>query len=139
MPSWRIDEMTVADYDEVMSLWNSCAGVRATETREELTRILARNPALSCVVRDNGKIIAAVLCCHDGRRGYLYHLGVAEGHRRQGIAQAMVDRSLTLLQELQIARCTLFVVTDNESGIAFWKHTGWRERIDLRAMAKDLT
>ena len=138
MPSWRIDEMTVADYAEVMALWNSCAGVRATESREELARILDRNPGLCCKVCDNDKIVGAVLCCQDGRRGYIYHLGVAESHRRQGIAAAVVDRCLARLTQLGITRCTLFVVTDNESGIAFWKHTGWRERVDLRAMAKDL-
>ena len=138
MTTWRIDEMTLADYAEVMALWNSCTGVRATETREELARILQRNPDLSCVVRDSGKIVGAVLCCHDGRRGYLYHLAVAESHRRQGIAKALVDRCLALLTQLGITRCTLFVVADNEAGISFWKHTGWRERVDLRMMAKDL-
>ena len=47
----------------------------------------------------------------------------------------MVDRCLTLLTELGIARCTLFVVADNEDGAAYWKHTGWRERVDLKAVS----
>jgi len=50
----------------------------------------------------------------------------------------MVDRCLALLTQLGITRCTLFVVADNEEGAAYWKHTGWRERLDLKAMAKDL-
>ena len=138
MASWQIHELTEADYEPVMSLWNSTPGVRATESADEFARILARNPGLSCVARDAQKIVAAILCCHDGRRGYLYHLAVAQSHRRQGIARAMVDRCLALLTELGIARCTLFVVADNEDGAAYWKHTGWRERVDLKAMAKDL-
>ena len=138
MSSWKIHELIEADYQPVMALWNSTPGVRATELPEEFARILARNPGLSCIVRDGDKLVAALLCCHDGRRGYLYHLAVAESHRRQGIALAMVDRCLTLLTELGIARCTLFVVVDNAEGIAFWNHTGWRERVDLQLMAKDL-
>ena len=138
MSSWQIQELTVADYEPVMALWNSSPGVRATESPEEFSRILARNPGLSCVARDGETLVAAILCCHDGRRGYLYHLAVAESHRRQGIARAMVDRCLTLLTQFGIARCTLFVVADNDDGTAFWKQIGWRERVDLRAMAKDL-
>ena len=138
MSIWQIHELTVADYRPVMALWNSTPGVRATESLEEFGRILSRNPGLSCVARDGDQLVAALFCCHDGRRGYLYHLAVAESHRRQGIARAMVDRCLTMLTQLGIARCTLFVVADNEEGAAYWKHTGWRERVDLRAMAKDL-
>ena len=138
MPSWQIHDLAEADYEPVMVLWNSTSGVRATESAEEFARILARNPGLSCVAREGEKIVAAILCCHDGRRGYLYHLAVAQSHRRQGIARAMVDRCLALLTQLGITRCTLFVVADNEEGAAYWKHTGWRERVDLKAMAKDL-
>lgn len=138
MPIWQMQELRQEDFEPVMALWNSTPGVRATETPEEFARILARNPCLSCVARLNDEIVAAILCCHDGRRGYLYHLAVAESHRRQGIARAMVDRCLELLTELGINRCTLFVVADNEDGITFWKRTGWRERVDLKAMAKDL-
>jgi ribosomal protein S18 acetylase RimI-like enzyme len=138
MHSWQIHELTEAHYQPVMALWNSTPGVRATESAEEFARILARNPGLSCVARDGEQLVAAILCCHDGRRGYLYHLAVAESHRRQGIARALVDRCLARLKGLGIARCTLFVVADNEDGAAYWKHTGWRERVDLKAMAKDL-
>jgi ribosomal protein S18 acetylase RimI-like enzyme len=136
--AWQIQDLTVADYEPVMALWNCTPGVRATESAEEFSRILARNPGLSCVARDGDQLVAAILCCHDGRRGYLYHLAVAPSHRRQGIARAMVDCCLARLKELGIARCTLFVVADNEEGAAYWTHTGWRERVDLKAMAKDL-
>ncbi|MBC7852932.1 MAG: GNAT family N-acetyltransferase [Pirellulaceae bacterium] len=119
MSSWKIQELIEADYQPVMALWNSTPGVRATESPEEFSRILARNPGLSCVARDGDQLVAAILCCHDGRRGYLYHLAVAESHRRQGIARAMVDRCLGLLTELSVARCTLFVVADNENGTAY--------------------
>lgn len=138
MSSWLLRELVPADYQPVMDLWNDTPGVRATESPEEFARILTRNPGLSCVARDGDEIVAAILCCHDGRRGYLYHLAVAESHRRQGIARSMVDRCLALLTQLGITRCTLFVVADNEDGTAFWKHTGWRERVDLKTMAKDL-
>src|SRR6266403_2209830 len=81
----QLAPMCVDDYDEVLALWNACEGVRANETSEELARILVRNPGLSSVIRRGKELAAAVLCCHDGRRGYLYHLGVAAAFRKLGL------------------------------------------------------
>jgi ribosomal protein S18 acetylase RimI-like enzyme len=142
-PALSIREMTLADYAAVQALWNAAPGVRANETRDELDRILCRNPGLSCVAvatsAERGEELAgAVLCCHDGRRGYLYHLAVAEPFRRQQVGRQLVERCLTRLTEEGIRRCTIFLVADNAGGERFWRQTGWRERTDLKAFAKDL-
>jgi ribosomal protein S18 acetylase RimI-like enzyme len=139
--------MTTGDYAAVIDLWNACEGVRANETPEELARILDRNPGLCLVARetvarsDSGnsqRLAAAILCCHDGRRGYLYHLGVHPDFRRRGLATALVDRCLAELSRLGIRRCTIFLIRGNAEGEAFWRNHGWRERVDLVAFAKDL-
>ncbi|MCI0357393.1 MAG: GNAT family N-acetyltransferase [Planctomycetaceae bacterium] len=146
--SVQLAAMTLADYQPVMDLWSACEGVRASESREELARILDRNPGLCLVARAGGSggnaalagpsLAGAILCCHDGRRGYLYHLGVAPGFRRQGIATQLVDRCLAELARLGIRRCTIFLIRGNADGEAFWRQHGWRERTDLVAFAKDL-
>jgi N-acetylglutamate synthase len=130
--------MTSSDYQSVIELWNACEGVRANETPEELARILDRNPGLCLVARVGKALAGAILCCHDGRRGYLYHLGVRPNFRRQGIATLLVDRCLTELARLGIRRCTIFLIRGNTDGEAFWRQHGWRERTDLVAFAKDL-
>ena len=130
--------MTGADHAAVLSLWSTCEGVRASETPEELARILERNPGLCLVARASGELAGAILCCHDGRRGYLYHLGVSPRFRRRGIATALVDRCLGQLEAAGIRRCTIFLIAGNAGGEAFWRNHGWRERTDLVAFAKDL-
>jgi len=137
-PGFVLRAMTTDDYDAVLSLWNSCEGVRANETPEEFVRILERNPALSSVICRGDELAAAVLCCHDGRRGYLYHLGVAARFRKLGLGRILVEHSLAQLKALGIRRCTIFLIADNKPGEAFWTRTGWRERIDLKAFARDL-
>lgn len=138
----RIDfvlrELTAADYDTALALWNSAPGVRANEPRDEFERILARNSGLSTAAWIGAELAGAVLCCHDGRRGYLYHLAVAEKFRRQGIARAIVDHCLSLLKAAGIQRCTIFLVADNDAGKTFWLNHGWFERTDLVAFARDL-
>src|SRR5437868_781669 len=95
-------DLRLADYQPAMTLWNSAAGVRTSESPEEFERILARNPGLSCAAEVDSQLVGAVLACHDGRRGYLYHLAVAASHRSQGIARAIVERCLQRLQAIGI-------------------------------------
>ena len=111
--------MTAGDYGEVLALWNACEGVRASETPEELARILERNPGLSSVVRRGQELAAAVLCCHDGRRGYLYHLGVAAEFRKLGLGRLLIEHSLSKLKEAGISRCSIFLIVDNEGARCF--------------------
>jgi ribosomal protein S18 acetylase RimI-like enzyme len=133
-----LEPMQAADHAAVLALWNSCKGVWASETPEEFARILARNPGLCPIARVGGELAGAVLCGHDGRRGYLYHLGVLPEFRRLGIATALVDHCLRELARLGLTRCTIFLIRGNDAGEAFWRKSGWRERTDLVAFARDL-
>jgi ribosomal protein S18 acetylase RimI-like enzyme len=137
-PEMTLEPLRPDDYDASLELWNACEGVRANETREEFARILTRNPGLSSVIRRQDQLAAAVLCCHDGRRGYLYHLGVAAEFRQLGLGRALVEHCLAQLRAEGIRRCSIFLITSNESGEAFWKRIGWRERTDLKVLARDL-
>ncbi|OKH39261.1 hypothetical protein NIES2101_35510 [Calothrix sp. HK-06] len=65
---------------------------------------------MSYVTCHNGKIVGAVLCGHDGRRGYLYHLAVLPDYRRQGISTKLVQSCLSQLQQQIIGKWHLFIV-----------------------------
>jgi ribosomal protein S18 acetylase RimI-like enzyme len=136
----RFDPMTKDDYDQVLAVWLAAEGLSHIESRADFERFIGRNPGLSVVARetDEDQIIGAVWCGHDGRRGYLYHVAVAEGFRRQGIGTGMVEQCLVNLENLGIKRCTLFIFVTNDDARRFWKAIGWRERLDLHLMAKDI-
>lgn len=138
----QIDEMTAADYDDVTELWRNTEGIGLdadTDTRERIAAYLARNPGLSYVARSGGQVVGAVLCGHDGRRGYLHHLAVAAMDRHQGIGRALVAACLAKLGQLGIRKCNIFLFSDNEAGKGFWKAVGWLERTDLRILQKPTT
>jgi ribosomal protein S18 acetylase RimI-like enzyme len=134
----KIDEMVLADYEEVVALWADTEGIGLddADTKEVMAAYLARNPGLSFVARRDGRIVGAVLCGHEGRRGYLHHLAVARSCRGQGIGQALVEACLTKLGSLGIAKCNIFVLADNDLGEAFWKKHGWRELGGLKVMQR---
>ena len=69
---YKIRPMTLDDYDEVYALWMQIHGfgIRSIDdSREGVERFLKRNPTTSMVAVAEGKIVGAILCGHDGRRG----------------------------------------------------------------------
>lgn len=136
--SHRIETMSLHDFDEVIELWRNTEGVGLNESdsREGIAHYLTRNRGMSFVVRDGKTIIGAVLCGHDGRRGYLHHLAVAKPHRKRGIGKALVTACLHQLEREGISRCNIFLLADNAAGEAFWKRNGWSARADLAVMQR---
>ena len=116
--NFDIREMVIDDYDEAFALWLQSDGIRLAaddcESRRGIERFLERNPGMSFVARDGGRLIGAVLCGHDGRRASLNHLTIAEEYRRRGVASALVQRCLTAVKNIGINKCNLFVVVDNK-------------------------
>jgi N-acetylglutamate synthase len=133
-----VEPMTPADFGQVLSLWAITEGVGLNEsdTEPHLTGYIARNPGMSFVARVNGGIVGAVLCGHDGRRGYLHHLAVAKEHRNQGIGKRLVNACLAQLESLGIPKCNIFLYANNADGEAFWRHNGWMNRTDLCVLQK---
>ncbi len=133
--------LTLADYGAVLRLWRETEGIGLNESdrRENVALFLARNPGLSRVAVVGTKMVGAVLCGHDGRRGYLHHLAVDKTHRKLGLGRKLVEACLADLAQQGIPKCNIFLFADNAAGEAFWKHNGWAKRADLQVMQKSLT
>jgi putative acetyltransferase len=126
----------IEDFDAVIALWRRTEGVGLNEsdTRRANTAYLRRNPKLSFVAEKDGRIIGAVLCGHDGRRGYLHHLAVSKRHRCRGIGRRLVNACLAKLRQAGIPKCNIFIFASNAEGMKFWTRTGWSLRTELRLM-----
>jgi putative acetyltransferase len=133
--------LTIADYEAVLRLWQDTEGIGLNESdsRENIAFFLARNPGLSRVAVCGAEIVGAVLCGHDGRRGYLHHLAVAKTHRKSGLGRKLVEDCLADLARQGIPKCNIFLFAANAAGEAFWKHNGWAKRADLQVMQINLT
>jgi ribosomal protein S18 acetylase RimI-like enzyme len=135
-----ISPLCIDDYDEVLRLWSATEGIqlRTADSQAGIALYLERNPGSSFVARVGGELVGAVLCGHDGRRGYLHHLAVAPAHRRRGIATALLSCALNALEQDGIAKCLAFVLADNHDGLAFWARAGWARREDLAVVSVTL-
>jgi ribosomal protein S18 acetylase RimI-like enzyme len=118
----------IEDQDAVMALWSSSDAIVLSDTdeREPMERFLNRNPELSLVASCGGELAGAVLCSQDGRRGYIHHLVTGKQFRRRGIGSALVQESLSRLRRAGIRKCNIFILPENQEGIAFWRKNGFR-------------
>ena len=126
--------MTADDFEQVHDLWMRIKGfaIRSIDdSKDGIERFLKRNPTTSMVAVEQDKVVGAILCGHDGRRGCFYHVCVDPAYRRRGIGTQMVKACLAALREEQINNVTLIAFKQNEIGNSFWRHVGWAQREDL--------
>ena len=129
-----IRTMVLDDYPGVYDLWIEIKGfaIRSIDDSiEGVERFLNRNQTTSIVALDGEKIIGAILCGHDGRRGCFYHVCVKEEYRKQGIGKNMVVAAMEALKKEKINKVSLIAFTENDIGNSFWKGIGWEQRLDL--------
>ncbi len=130
----KIRAMKISDYEMVHALWMRISGfaIRSMDdSKEGVLRFLERNPEISVVAIKDEKVVGAILCGHDGRRGCFYHVCVDPDYRRQGIGKTMVIHCMEALAREKISKVSLIAFTQNDIGNTFWKTIGWTKREDL--------
>lgn len=137
----EIRTMSIGDYEKVYKLWTNTAGIgmrSIDDSKAGIGKFLERNPATSFVASVDGNIVGAILCGHDGRRGYIYHTAVDINYRKQGIGRKLVETVYKALNAEGITKAGLVVFKNNDIGNSFWKSIGWEERADLNYYSKSL-
>jgi len=133
-------EFRLEDYEAALELWNRAEGLDVAEgdDRETIRRFLKRNPGLSRIANDGPKIVGAVLCGHDGRRGYVYHLAVDPKYHGRGLGGRLIDECLSGLKQAGLERANILVAKDNPSGLEFWRRSGWEDLDGAAPMGRDV-
>ena len=72
---------------------------------DSLIAYLSRNPGLSQVALCDGRIVASLLCGHDGWRGYVRHLAIDRAYPSLG--RAILDRFIRALAVQGINECSV--------------------------------
>jgi ribosomal protein S18 acetylase RimI-like enzyme len=132
-----IREYRTVDGDALRALWRACGFRSLGDDDLGLARLARRNPGLVLVAAEAGRVIGSALGGWDGRRATIYHVAVAESHRRRGIATRLVDRVESGLRDLGSPEVRVNVTEDNDAARAFWKARGYQLR-PIRQLARAL-
>lgn len=137
----HVRPFVMPDCGAVRELWASAGQglhLRPSDEPEELAKKLGRDPDLFLVAESNGKVVGVVIGAWDGRRGWIHHLAVAQGHRRQGVATRLMGEVEERLRAKGCLKANLLVFRDNAAARAFYQQLGYSEMEAVLPMGKEL-
>ena len=140
---YEIRQVTIDDYEAILTLWNSTEQSRRAlnpvdDSREGIDRYLKRNPNTCFAAVRDGRIIGVILTGHDGRRGMIHHMCVHPDYRRMGIAAHLVTEAEEALKKEGIQKVFGLVFIDNKAANGFWEKQGYSLRTNLNYRNKSL-
>ena len=136
MIKMKIEKFKIESYDEVVGLWRK-AGIEivSSDTIDEVTRVLNRNPDLFLIGRVQEKIIAVVMGAFDGRRGYVHHLAVDPDYQKMGFGKSIMEALIEQFRTKNIQKVHLFIEKSKKSVVKFYSNLGWDVREELIMMS----
>jgi ribosomal protein S18 acetylase RimI-like enzyme len=132
----EIEVFSMDYYDEIMDLWKSTGiSIGSSDDKAEVERMLARNPDLFLIGKEDDKVIGVVEGAFDGRRGYVHHLAIDPVYQKKGYGKKLMNNLMERFREKKIHKIHLFVEKSNKNAINFYKHLGWELRKYLAIMS----
>lgn len=135
----EIRELTIADYDKLIELWDK-AGLpyrpNGRDQREHITREIEGPCSIFLVAEENGHIVGSVFGTHDGRKGWINRLAVHPDYRRCGIATRLVHEVEKRLEEMGIKIVTCLIEDWNTASQEFFSALGYYRHTDIHYYSK---
>jgi ribosomal-protein-alanine N-acetyltransferase len=90
-------------------------------------------PAADCLVAEDGKTIAGfILAETNPPLAHIITLDIAPKYRRSGLGSKLLTEMEKHFRYKEVQSVLLETAVDNESGIAFWQHHGYRTEAVLK-------
>ena len=138
--STEIRRMEVSDIPASIELWKNMKGlaIRGSDNIRDLSDHVNMNRRHNFVAISGDQLIGTVLGGFDGRRGYIYHLAVHEGFRKQNIGKELMERCFQSFKEINVLKCHMMVLKDNLEAQEFYARIGCELRNELLVFSKTL-
>ncbi|MHC1562103.1 GNAT family acetyltransferase [Actinomycetospora sp. C-140] len=112
-------------HNEAIALWHAAGLTRPWNDPEaDLRRALGGPSSTVLAALRDDTLAGTVMVGHDGHRGWLYYLAVADAHRRRGVGRALVGAAETWLRD-RVPKVQLMVRGDNGAAVAFYERLGY--------------
>ena len=119
----NIKQALIEDLDEIMKIENACFDADAF-SRHQITYLITRSKGIFLIARHNGEIAGYLSFIISGRHntGRIYSVAVSPGHRGEGIASLLMDKTIEHALKSHLRAIFLEVRTDNQAAIQLYKN-----------------
>jgi ribosomal protein S18 acetylase RimI-like enzyme len=133
-----IQELSVEFRDSVIALWEEAGLTRPWNSPEDdFDRASQGDSSVVLGALDNGLLVATAMVGHDGHRGWVYYLAVAESRRRTGLGNQMMSAAEEWVRRNGIVKIQLMVRENNVNARDFYLHAGY-EKSDVSVYGRRL-
>ncbi len=127
------------DAAAVVALWHDCGLTRPwNDPHADFARALTAESATILLAQVEERIVGSIMVGHDGHRGWVYYLAVAQERRGHGIGRALMTAAEAWLVARDVPKIQLMVRTGNVAALAFYERLGL-ERQDVAVFGRFLT
>jgi GNAT superfamily N-acetyltransferase len=133
-----IGTLTEAEVPAAVALWHAAGLTRPwNDPAADARRALAGAASTIFAARRAATLVGTAMTGHDGHRGWVYYLAVAESERRQGLGARLMAAAEQWCAAAGMPRLNLMVRAGNDRVIGFYHHRGYRTS-DVVVLQKDL-
>lgn len=139
MDDLRIRPAVAADLGEVLAFWTLAAeGTSISDDRDGVARLITRDPESLLLAERDGALAGTVIAGFDGWRCHLYRLAVHPGHRRRGVATALLAAAEERFTALGGRRGDAMVLDENALAHHAWSAAGYARQAQWSRWVKPL-
>jgi ribosomal protein S18 acetylase RimI-like enzyme len=109
--------------DAIQALWEDCGLGRAAP--DEWDTLMSGETTAVLIAEDGGQVAGTAIASFDGWRAYIYHVAVAETHRRQGLAHRLIEAAEQYLLSCGARYVFVTVDQDNTEALALVASEGY--------------
>jgi len=129
-----IRTISLNDFEGLSQFWQESYSVSKMDNKEHFILFLQKNPELSVLAEEDGKIVGTALGSYDGRRGYLQKVVTDKYSRNQGIGRQLVEE---VVMRLKSAGALYIPISVEKDVVSFYEKCGF-EKKDSTSMSIDL-
>ncbi|HVE63308.1 MAG TPA: GNAT family acetyltransferase [Mycobacteriales bacterium] len=115
-------------YAEAIRLWEDAGLTRPwNDPKQDLQRAVAGPASTVLAAVADGALIGTAMVGHDGHRGWVYYVAVAQADRARGVGRALMGAAESWVVERGIPKLQLMVRADNEAALGFYARLGYEQ------------
>lgn len=121
-----VEELSAADALAAVALWVEAGLTRPWNDADgDFARAVAGPASVVLGVRDGADLVATAMVGHDGHRGWVYYLAVADAARGRGLGRELMAAAEAWLVARDIPKIQFMVRTSNAAVLDFYDHLGY--------------